>query len=149
MSFIRKYSGDRTKPIVAVYTCPEHGKFDATVERDENGEAPDVIACPVDDPYADCIGCGGQPSAPGAADCDLCNGTSRSVCSRDATWTPSPVAGRVRLVEVVRGKWEKPEHRTYLDTRELGEGQDPEEFWDKREAIWDDERHKMIKDELL
>lgn len=126
MTFIRKFSGDRTAPIVCVYTCPEHGEFDAVVERDENGEAPDAIECPNAMLY-------GMPI----------------VCAHLATWTPSPIVGRVRRVEVVRGKWERPEHKTYLDTRDLGEGQDPEEFQAKRDKIWDEERHKMIKDELL
>lgn len=123
MTFVRRYSGDRTKPIVAVYTCPEHGEFDAAVERDENGEAPDVIECPCGELY-------GMPV----------------VCAHLARWTPSPVAGRVRRVEVVRGGWERPEHKTYLDTRKLGEGQDVEEFQAEREKIWDEERHKMVKE---
>jgi hypothetical protein len=54
----------------------------------------------------------------------------------------------VKRWEVVRGKYEKPERKTYLDTRDLGEGQDPEEFRAKRAKIWDEQRHKELK-ELL
>jgi len=144
VTFIRKYSGDRTKPIVAVYTCPEHGEFDATVERDENGEAPDVILCPRGEQCPACKGELDMPQFPGG--CDLCCGRRVVWCPNDATWTPSPVAGRVRRVEVVRGKWERPEHKTYLDTRKLGEGQDPEEFHAEREKVWDEERRKMVKE---
>lgn len=126
MTFIRKYSGDRTKPIVAVYTCPDHGEFDATVERDGNGEAPDSIRCPYK--------------------IEECCDDHFIACGESSSWTPSPVAGRVRRVEVVRGKWEKPEHKTYLDTRKLGEGQDVEEFQAEREKVWDEERQKMVRE---
>lgn len=152
VTFIRKFNGrvdaPNDTPIVATYTCPAHGEMDVEVRRDANGEAPDVILCPVDDPFDDCIGCGGQPSAPGASDCALCNGTSHSVCSRDAGWTASPVAGRVRRVEVSRGKWEPPERKSYLDTRKLGEGQDPEEFRKERKKMWTEKRLAGVK-ELL
>lgn len=149
MSFVRKFSGDRTMPIVAVYTCAVHGEFDAEVERDENGEAPDSITCSVFDPNADCIGCGGQPSAPGAPDCLLCDGACVSPCSREATWTPSPVGCRVRRVEVTRGKYEKPERKTYLDTRKLGEGQPIEEFQAERRKIWRDVRMDQARKEFV
>lgn len=120
MSFIRKSSGASSQPLLCVYTCPEHGAFEAVVERDENGEAPDMI-----------LGCGviGRAYAP---------------CQRECTWTPTPVMSRVRAIEAVKGKWEKPERPTYLDTSELAEGQDPEEFWAKREAIWEEKRKEDV-----
>jgi hypothetical protein len=49
--------------------------------------------------------------------------------------------------EVVRGKYEKPERKTWLDTRKLGEGQDIEEFRDERKKIRDEQRWREIKDE--
>lgn len=120
MTFIRKHSGDNTKPIVAVYSCPEHGEMDVEVQRDENGEAPDVAACPV---------------------MLTANGDALGVnCDLPATWTPSVVGCRVRRIEVVRGGWEKPERSTYLDTRKLGEGQDIEEFRAERRKVWDEKR---------
>lgn len=103
--------------VTAVYTCEEHGEFDAEVRREENGDAPDSIPC--------------------------------DVCSAPSTWTPSAsVACRVRRVEVVRGGWEKPERKTYLDTRKLGEGQSVNEFNAERKKIWNEQRHKRVK-ELL
>lgn len=69
-------------------------------------------------------------------------------CGKQARWDPSPIAGHVRRVEVVRGKWERPERRTFLDTRKLGEGQDIEEFRSERRKIWNEERHRRVK-ELL
>lgn len=125
MPFVIKHRGDLTRPVVCTYTCPEHGEFDAEVERDADGNAPDRIECPMGEIY-------GMPC----------------VCGEAATWTPSPIGCRVRRVEVVRGGWEKPERKTFLDTRRLGEGQDPEEFRAERKRIWNEERHRRVK-ELL
>lgn len=134
MTFVRKFSGDRTAPIVAVYTCPEHGEFDATVERDENGEAPDTVPC---DRAVSASIVPHDNKESGLA-------LSMLLCNLPATWTPTPVAARVRRFEVVRGKWEKPERSTYLDTRELGEGMEMEEFQEKRNAIWERKRQEDV-----
>jgi hypothetical protein len=158
MTFVRKFSGDRTAPIVAVYTCPEHGEFDATVERDENGEAPDEIECPIEVSEeqarshasammrgAWCHAHSATAQLPSFAELLA----SARTCLLPATWTPSPVAGRVRRVEVTRGKYEKPERKTYLDTRKLGEGQPLEEFQAERRKIWRDERMDKARKEFL
>lgn len=148
MSFVVKSRGDRSATIVCIYTCPVHGEFDAEVKRDEQGSSPDLVACPVVD---DCWDCGGQPSAPGRplGACITCDNTCTAPCALDSTWTPSSaVSCRVRRVEVTRGKWEKPERHTFLDTRKLGEGQDPEEFQAERKRMWTEERRKKVKDLL-
>lgn len=145
MTFIRKHSGDSTRLIVACYTCPEHGLFECEVQRDEKGEAPDYVECPVAvgwDGIADRPPGTFGPSDPGAPGMPL----QEVYCEQPSTWTPSAdIACRVRRVEVVRGKYEKPERKTYLDTRKLGEGQDPEEFRAEREKIWDERRREQIK----
>lgn len=118
--------------VTAVYTCPEHGEFDAEVQREPNGDAPDSIPCPE-------TGAGFENVA----------AFQVPTCGLDATWTPSASVGcRVRRVEVVRGGWEKPERKTYLDTRKLGEGQSTDEFQAERKKIWDEQRRKRVK-ELL
>ena len=152
MSFIRKFNGKTERsgdpsPVVATYTCPSHGEFDVEVLRDENGEAPDVVRCSLnldDDPYTDCPECHGQPPPRGQERCGYCKGTSCNECHRLATWTPTPTACRVRRVEAVKGKWEKPERPTYLDTRELAEGMDPDDFAAKRAAIWERKRQEDV-----
>lgn len=123
MTFIRKYNGKTERPtesdpVVACYTCLEHGLFDCEVERDGRGEAPDLIAC---------------PAPVGETRCGLLCG-----------WTPTPVACRVRRIEAVKGKWDPPARPTYLDTRELGEGMDMEDFQAKRAAVWERKRQEDV-----
>jgi hypothetical protein len=131
VTFVRKFSGDRTAPIIAVYTCPEHGEFDAEVQRDENGEAPDAIPCP-----------GFYEVDPTIAE-DRAFGPHK--CEETATWTPSRTVGcRVRRIEAVKGKWEAPERKTFLDTRDLADGMDPDDFREKRNAIWEEQRKAQV-----
>lgn len=143
MSYTVKIRGDSTRPMLCVYRCPEHGEFDAEVMRDETGGAPEVIPCPVT------VGWEGQAERPpgtfGATDPGNADGSIYEVlCKQPATWTPSAVACRVRRIEAVKGKWEKPEKRTYLDTRELGEGQDIDDFREKRAKIWEEKRQQDV-----
>jgi hypothetical protein len=105
--------------VVACYTCPDHGKFNTEVDRDERGEAPDAITCRY----------GLSPE---------------TECTCTATWTPTPIPGRVRRIEVSRGGWQKPERSTYLDTRKLGEGQSLEEFQAERKKVWQRKREADV-----
>lgn len=116
--------------ITAVYTCPEHGEFTAEVQREENGDAPDVIPCPV------VVGVVSLSNVTGAV--------ANAACGRWATWTPTVVACRVRRIEAVKGKWEPPARSTYLDTRELGEGMDIDDFREKRAAVWEKKRQEDV-----
>lgn len=76
--------------------------------------------------------------APAFVPCNRCNALSEYVIS-------APLVG-VRRVEAVRGNWEKPARKTFLDTRDLGEGQDIDEWRAKREEIRDEERRKGLKE---
>jgi hypothetical protein len=120
MTYISKFRSTKST-VLAVYTCPTHGEFDCEVERDELGNAPDAIECTQGESY-------GVPC----------------VCGEVATWTPSPIGVRVRRLEVVRGKWEKPERPTYLDTRNLGDGQSLEEFQAERKKVWERKREAEV-----
>jgi hypothetical protein len=137
MTFTVKVRGASSQPMVCVYTCPEHGEFDAEVQRDANGNSPDVVPCP------------------SLVDSDPIKHTDghtyvfRGYCGKPAAWTPSAdIACRVKRFEVVRGKWERPERPTYLDTRKLGEGQSWDEFRKERAKVWEEKRQKEVK-ELL
>lgn len=129
MTYTVKLRGDSSRPLVAEYLCPVHGVFSCEVIKEPNGDAPDAVACPIrisqefeelDEPEC------GQPSI----------------------WTPSRLACRVKKWEVVRGKYAKPERKTYMDTRDLGEGQDLDEWKAKRAAIWEEKRQADVKEML-
>lgn len=82
-----------------------------------------------------------ESPAPDNIDCPGCEGQAR--------WMPSAsVACRVKRWEVVRGKWEKPERKTYLDTRKLGEGQSIEEFRAERRRVWEERRKEHVMEML-
>lgn len=67
-------------------------------------------------------------------------------CGEAAEFAISAPAGRVKRFEAVRGKWEKPERKTFLDTRNLGEGQDVDDWRKDREAIRDEQRRQSLKE---
>lgn len=73
---------------------------------------------------------------------------SCATCAGEAEYRISAVAGRVRRFEVVRGGWQKPERKTYLDTRNLGEGQPIEEFRAERKKVWEEKRQRETMDLL-
>jgi len=128
MTFTIKIRGSTDRPIAAEYLCPVHGRFTLTVDRDANGDPPGEMPCPKPS--------GNAWSPPGAA----------PGC---AFWSPfvisAPRVG-VRRVEAVKGGWQKPERKTWLDTRNLGEGQDPDDFRKDREAIRDQQRRDSLKE---
>jgi hypothetical protein len=137
VTYTVKHRGDRTATIVCVYTCPEHGEFETEVQRDETGSAPDHASC-TRDVYGPCDACGLEEEAHWSDDV---NHHHYRACGQSSAWTPQPITCRVKRFEVVRGGWEKPERKTFLDTRNLGEGQSMEEFKAERKKIWDEKRH--------
>lgn len=117
------------RPMVAEYTCPEHGKFAREVDRDENGDPPAELPCRVE--------------------VERYDGVRRSLvtyCGLTSPFTISAPRVGVRRVEAVRGGWEKPARKTFLDTRDLGEGQDPDEWRENRAAIRDEDRRQHLKE---
>lgn len=127
MTFTIKIRGSTDRPIAAEYMCPEHGRFTLTVDRDANGDPPGEMPCPkaLDQVRYDWAG-------------DHCWADSPFVIS-------APRVG-VRRVEAVKGGWEKPARKTFLDTRDLGEGQDIDEWRENRAAIRDEDRRKHLKE---
>jgi hypothetical protein len=55
----------------------------------------------------------------------------------------APMA-RVRRVEAIKGKWEKPERKEWLDVSNLAEGQLLYEFREDRERIREEERKREV-----
>jgi hypothetical protein len=116
--------------IVAEYECPDHGRFEATVQR-ENGDPPDTLACPAivvpDD--ACCEDHGGEP------------------CQAVAEWRISAPAQRVWSVPAYAastGGDMKERPPGMLDTRPLAEGM-PYTEWKKKQ---DDARRARRHDQL-
>lgn len=111
---------------VAEYICPEHGRFEALVERDSRGEAPSFMECP-------------EPADDGDAD--------YGTCAIMAPWTISAPLGRVKLGEVTQGKVTKSEVPTWTDTEPLGDGMPLQEWKKRRAKVWKDHRYKQnVKD---
>jgi hypothetical protein len=114
--------------ILADFTCPEHGRFEAFAPSDaESCPCPELLPPWEDHGPAGDLGDGG-------------------ICQADSPWSPSPVRGRVRTAEVERGGVDKPASPMYLDTRELGEGMPMEEWRAKRDKMYEERRHKEAKE---
>lgn len=120
--------------ICAEYRCPDHGIFEATVQRDENGDAPDAQPCPEmvhslifpDDEYV--------------------MGTR---CSKPSPWTvsaPHPRNATVIPYATVRGG-DTERRPNMLDTRKLGSGEQTYTEWKKEQRNAQiTRRHKQLID---
>lgn len=129
MTWTLKIRGSTDRPIAAEYCCPVHGRFTAVVDRDANGDAPGV--------------------APHHEEVEHYDGDMRSLvayCDLASPYVISAPRVGVRRVEAVRGNWEKPARKTFLDTRDLGEGQDIDDWRANREAIRDQQRRDSLKE---
>ncbi len=116
--------------ILADFDCPEHGIFEALVDADLE------FAC-CTEPRAACTCI--HPD-------DRCGVDCVTECGIVSPWSPSPVRGRVRIGEVVRGGVDQPDSPMYLNTRELGEGMPMSEWREKRDKMYAERRHKESKD---
>ncbi len=125
MTFKVTFRGTPSRTTIADYHCPVHGRFEISVERTAEGDAPDTVFCPVTpecyreiDPAEYYV----------------------PTCAETATWCISAPLARVNPIEAVKGKWTKPERPTYTDTRNLGEGQPLYEWKEDRAKVWEDRR---------
>lgn len=113
-----------SRPVPKEFCCPRHGHFTADAERDA-----EEALCP----KREIIGAF-WPAPPTWRECGLVS-----------PWSPRKVpAIRMRRVEAVRGKHEKAEHKGWLDSTNLEEGQDPEEFAADREKIHEELRKELV-----
>lgn len=123
MTFITKVRGAGGL-IVAEYRCPLHGVFEATVQRNESGDAPDWQCCEALDEWEE-------------------------VCNEPSPWTIS--APKQRVVSVtptaaIRGGDMKDRPAHMLDTRPLAEGMPLSQWKAKQREITRANRHKMLVD---
>lgn len=112
MSFTIKVRGGGL--LAAEYMCLEHGRFDATVERDTNGDPPPAMPCPHEREDETTV--------------YLCLRDSQHVIS-----APHPKVLSVPCTAEVRGGDMKDRPPGMLDTRPLAEGQKYSE-WKKDQA---------------
>jgi hypothetical protein len=144
MPFVIKTRGARG-PMVAEYLCPLHGRFEATVDRDEHGDPPATLKCPAVDTtlgweveYSHAQ----APALPPEMPCPI----------DDAEHVIS--AARLKFPffkgAVFRGNG-RPEEQpspTYMDTEPLADGMPAWEFAEKRKKVWEDWREAKIRKEL-
>lgn len=119
--------------ILADFMCPVHGRFEMLVDANA-----DTALCPAPNALAAWLV---EDLAHLAV-----HGPVRQVCGIASPWTPSPVAGRVRLVEVSRGKVEPPPTPQHYNTEKLGEGQRYSEWRAERKAMWREHDRKVRKE---
>ena len=125
--------GAPTPTIAAEYLCPVHGRFTAYVERDANGDAPAVQCCEV------------------AANVNILaeDGSALACitsCGLTSPWCISAPRAKVKIVEVQRGSYQKPEAATWTNTENLGEGQDYDDWVADRDKVWEADREASIKE---
>ncbi len=125
MSFTIKIRGAPTSTVAAEYFCEQHGRFELDVDRNDAGDAPDVIPCPVE------LVVESELDAP--------------TCGLPATYCISAPMTRVRKIEAVnKGKWQKPEHKTWTDTSAIAEGQPLYEWKEDRAKVWEEKRKQDV-----
>lgn len=108
--------------IVAEYECPVHGRFEVTLERDANGDAPE---------FAHCI----------SGDRDALEVECVNACR---FVFPAPMGRVQRVTAARRGKDPEPPPNV-MDWRSLAEGMDHDE-WEKKERKKDFEHlHKLSR----
>lgn len=134
MSFKVTVRGSRM-PMVADYECPVHGRFEARVQRDENGDPPATISCLVDDTHGE----DNDEAAETGAD----RGEA-GPCGQLAEYCMSAPLARVRRIEALRGKSQKPERATWTDTRNVAEGQPVYEWQEDRAKVWEAKRKQDV-----
>ena len=134
MAYIIKNRTLPGSPFLAEYECPEHGRFELIVQRDEHGDPPAKVPCEVqvDDanfPLEESVDCG--------LDAEVCIGTPKI-----AFWTRAITA--INPPGSFRGEEKDPRA---LDTSELAEGKLTKAEWRKKQSeITKARRHaKRIK----
>lgn len=68
-------------------------------------------------------------------------------CGQPSQWMPVPLRFKVAIV-ASRGNHEKPQHKGWLDTSNLEEGQDYDEWRGDREAVHEELRKERVMQAL-
>lgn len=126
MSFVIKHRGTRGGFALAEYMCPKHGRFEALVERDEEGNPPATQDCSA------MVPAGGVEVE--YVECDL-----------PSAWTISaPSVHTQFVVSATQGKSAAKPHNDAMDTRMLAEGR-RNDFRKQRKAVKEKRRQQRLK----
>ena len=141
--FVIKTRGARGA-MVAEYFCPLHGRFEATVDRDENGDPPAKLKCPAIDRCFTVDYGHTEPMQPPAVDVDCPIDDAEHVIS----------AARLKFPffkgAVFKGNG-RPEERpseAFQDTEPLADGMPMWEWQEKRRKYWEDWREAKNREAL-
>jgi len=136
--------------IVAEYECPVHGRFELTVERDANGDAPAKGRCPRRVVH----GGASVEYRPGAFPsesvlkrlnerCEVVTGCSDGY---ESPWVISAPMGRVSPFSMVTGRSDpRPSDRHVMDTSKLADGMPISEFKAERAKVHRDESLRRVR----
>lgn len=124
-------------PMTADYECPLHGRFEATVERDANGDPPSEARCPSQLTLREAFG---------VYDADADGDTWKPPrCGRASPWRIScPPVHTQFVVSASQGKSAAKPHAETMDTRMLAEGR-KNEFRRQRRKLKEERRHQRVK----
>ncbi len=137
MTFVVKTRG-AGGPFMAEYECPEHGRFERLVERDEKGDPPAVAPCPCPGSLLHIAEALGMVE-PGAYE--------EVPCGRPATWSisaPKPRVLSAPATAVTRGGDLKDRPPGMLDTRPLAEGMPMSEWRKVQKKHSEERRHQQL-----
>lgn len=116
-------------PMCAEYECPVHGRFEATVSRDENGDPPIGQPCP----------------APVGCDDEGCT-EEHAPCAFPSSWrisAPQLKRDSIPCFAAVRGG-DTERRPGMLDTRPLAEGMPVKEWKAKQAEATKERRHHQL-----
>ena len=121
--------------VTADYECPVHGRFEAVVERDANGDPQAGAEC---------------PQQTGCIVIDEHGGQHVQICRAPSPWVIA-AAGHVKVKagEVSRGKSDaRPADRHVMNTECLADGMSMTEFKKRRAAVHRDESLRRVRKAL-
>jgi len=135
MTFTIKHRSMPGAPMIAEYMCPEHGRFELTVERDGNGDPPATMECLAFN------SCDSEMES-------VANWPTDKPCGLASPFVISATNGKVDSMPctaVTRGGDMKDRPPGMLDTRPLAEGM-PMSEWRKVQKKHQEERrhHQLI-----
>ncbi|MGE5803956.1 MAG: hypothetical protein ACM358_17055 [Gemmatimonadota bacterium] len=111
------------------YECPVHGRFTATVARDDKGDPPAAVHCQAPADF-------------------IMEGDRAGRCGELSPWRISmPAVHTQFVVSASQGKPAPKPHREALDTRPLAEGR-KKEWRLHRKKLKEERRHQRVKEYL-